>query len=169
MKSAFSTLDIVKAFPKIQRERLRDWMNRGFIKPSVSANGQGTKASFTLQDVYGIALFQSLIDAGFNRSVASSFVKGFMMEEKNALEGGKTAYIRFKVEDEGKMIRVQTLVDEEWKLDYQTGVTEMGTIKMKLLSRSPRYKDIANRNWNIIHIVNFKNLCHEVDLALSKL
>ena len=56
MIDTFSTLDIVKAL-RIPRERLRDWMNNGFVVPTILSQGQGTKAVFTRGDIYLVALF----------------------------------------------------------------------------------------------------------------
>jgi hypothetical protein len=70
----YSTLEIVSELG-IPRERLRDWMNRGFITPSIPANGQGTKAVFTLSDVCDIAVFKFLVDKGLDRNVASKLIK----------------------------------------------------------------------------------------------
>jgi DNA-binding transcriptional MerR regulator len=70
MKDNFSTFDVLKIF-KISRPRLREWMVRGFIKPTIPANGQGTKALFTKEDIYKIALFIRLIKVGFKRKQAS--------------------------------------------------------------------------------------------------
>ena len=75
--AGYSTLDIVKAL-EIPRERLRDWMNRGFVRPSKPAEGQGSRAVFTKIDVYGIALFQHLLSMGFNREPASEYVHKFV-------------------------------------------------------------------------------------------
>ena len=73
----FSTFDIIKAL-KIPRERLRDWMNRGFIIPTEKAQGQGTKAIFSREDVYAVALFQNLIQRGFKRKEASNIVNHWL-------------------------------------------------------------------------------------------
>jgi hypothetical protein len=75
MRNDYSTLEIVKAL-KIGRERLRDWMNRGYVKPSVEAKGQGTKAVFTRQDVYKVALFKLLVESGFKRGRAANSILG---------------------------------------------------------------------------------------------
>ena len=73
----FSTFDIVKAL-EIPRERLRDWMNRGFVIPTQKAQGQGTKAIFSREDVYAVALFQNLIQRGFKRKEASNIVNEWL-------------------------------------------------------------------------------------------
>jgi len=72
----FSTLDIVKAF-NIPRERLREWMNRGFVKPTVPSRGVGTRALFNRSDIYLIVLFQRLLGLGLKRTDASRFIHFF--------------------------------------------------------------------------------------------
>ena len=72
MKS-FSTFDVEKIL-NIKRTRLQEWMNRGFIKPSQASAGQGTKALFTREDLYGIQLFSELLKFGLNRDVATKIV-----------------------------------------------------------------------------------------------
>lgn len=62
----YSTFDIVKGLG-IARERLREWMTRGFVVPSVQADGVGTKALFSIEDVYRVELFKELLAVGFNR------------------------------------------------------------------------------------------------------
>ena len=73
MRNEFSTLDIVKAL-EIPREKLKEWMKRGFIRPTIPASGQGIKAVFTRADVYAVSLFEELIKKGFKREIASGFV-----------------------------------------------------------------------------------------------
>jgi hypothetical protein len=71
MKNEFTTFDIMKAL-EIPRERLREWINRGFVKPHQSADGQGTKAIFTRSDVYAVALFKRFIEHGITRKAAAA-------------------------------------------------------------------------------------------------
>jgi hypothetical protein len=154
MENEFSTLDIVKAL-KIPRERLRDWMNRSFIDPSVPADGQGTKAIFSLQDVYGVALFQALINSGFNRETSSRFVKFFMEKEKEkeeVKEKDRAKYDRIKMhdtdylvlrvpEDRKELIRAIVLWDtanESYspRIDLKSGLPE--TEASKAFRASPK-------------------------------
>jgi len=76
MRDVFSTLDIVKTI-EIPRERLRSWMKERFVVPSIPARGQGTKAVFSRYDIYGISLFNDLLDAGFRRDIAASQMREF--------------------------------------------------------------------------------------------
>jgi hypothetical protein len=71
IRDSFSTFDVVKALG-IPRERLKDWMSKGFVRPSVPAKGKGTKAIFTRDDVYSVAIFKHLVeDFGMKRSAAA--------------------------------------------------------------------------------------------------
>jgi hypothetical protein len=68
---SFTTFDIVKRLG-IKRERLKDWIGRGFIRPSIQkAKGVGTKSLFDRMDLYFIKLFEFLVKAGLSREVAS--------------------------------------------------------------------------------------------------
>lgn len=69
IEPVYSTIDISKAFG-MPRERLRDWMDRGFVSPSLPSTGQGTIAIFTARDAYRVFLFEKLVNAGFKREAA---------------------------------------------------------------------------------------------------
>jgi hypothetical protein len=172
MKSrSFSTLEIGKALG-IQRERLRDWMNRGFIKPTVSATGQGSKAGFTLSDVYGVAFFGRLVASGLSREVAASYVQEFLKREKDQPDDQKTVRIVFKIRDE-RTLSVMTFarVKGKWKMDLETGWAEtegMETSSQQLIEK--RFPNgWLDKDWQMIHIVNFEALREKVDTALAKL
>lgn len=71
----YSTFEI-KDILEMPRERLQDWIQRGFIYPSLNqAKGRGTKNVFSLWDLYGIALFEKLLWLGFSRETAKIFYK----------------------------------------------------------------------------------------------
>lgn len=72
-KHEFSTFDVMKVLD-IKRERLREWMNQRFITATAPAEGVGTKAIFSILDIYKIAVFKKLIEAGMNRRRASDLV-----------------------------------------------------------------------------------------------
>jgi len=52
-------------------------MKEGFIRPTVPAKGQGTKAVFRRHDIYGVALFNDLLGAGFRREIAATQMRQF--------------------------------------------------------------------------------------------
>jgi hypothetical protein len=179
MREKFSTLDIVKAL-SIPRERLRDWMNNGFVIPTISSQGQGTKAVFTRNDVYLAALFVDLLKKGFKRYNASDLIrKTSAILKKN--EPKNLAYvIIYFLKNHDNPVIVKSIYDPVTRWD-KIDLRWDGRISSKQIEG---YKDIAlERNdlpaekamqnqskaqlWENIHIVNFKNIKKEVDLQLS--
>jgi len=80
MKTGYSTLDVVRTLG-IPRERLREWLSRGFITPGIQqASGAGTKALFGPEDLYRIMLFKQLVESGISREMASKVVNGLSLE-----------------------------------------------------------------------------------------
>ena len=65
---------------KIDLQRLRGWARHRYVLPSIQqSSGPGTKAIFSLEDVYQIVLFQRLVERGYTRTEASDdshFVHG---------------------------------------------------------------------------------------------
>jgi hypothetical protein len=59
----------------IKREKLQDWLARGFVEPDVKAKGYGTKNLFTKANLYQIKLFITLTEYGFLREEAARRVK----------------------------------------------------------------------------------------------
>lgn len=162
MRQKFSTLDIVKALG-IPRERLRDWMNRGFIVPTQQAEGQGTKAIFSRIEVYGVALFQKLLKWGFGRQFAARFITAFIRADVPEL----IAYIVFRYESDahGENIRHMTLpelkVDDpeaSWRIELKYGTWDSEVA----VDPIP-----PNENWEQLIIINFTKLKTDVDMSLS--
>lgn len=79
MKTEFTTFEIAKALG-IPRGRLREWIEGGFIKPSKSAEGQGTKSLFSKSDIYSLVLFGKFIDYGIDRKVAGNLLAELIAE-----------------------------------------------------------------------------------------
>ena len=69
---AFSTLEVCKIL-MLERERLREWINKGFVRPAIYNNKKW--ASFTTHYLYLIALFKMLVEYGFNRKVAANILE----------------------------------------------------------------------------------------------
>ncbi len=62
----------------ISRERAQDWIERGFIIPSISkASGKGTTNIFSRWDLYGICLFMDFLARGLSRWLAAEYVKNW--------------------------------------------------------------------------------------------
>lgn len=87
-KDFFTTFDVAKIVG-IKRTRLQEWLDRGYIKPSIQkARGQGTKALFSKEDLYAIKLFGELLKKGFTRNRAASilglFEEGLFQDVRKA-------------------------------------------------------------------------------------
>jgi hypothetical protein len=75
----FSTFEAIKIIG-IKRERLKDWLERGFLKPTrVEETGPGLKAYFDRWGLYMIRLFHHLVEHGISRKEASRWI--FEMSE----------------------------------------------------------------------------------------
>jgi len=162
MRDEFSTLDIVKKLP-IPRERLREWMVRGFVKPSYPSVKQGSRATFTRSDVYGVALFKYLIERGYRRKYASSFVSEFV--ELGGFE--KIEHILFRRSRKGEIRAIKILAGTKWLIDPKTGYPGLyrpGDPFAPIAPGSPEdeeYEDFL--------VVPFERLRKQVDDALASL
>ena len=72
----FTTKDLVKL--GISRERLRDWINRGYINPSQRAYGQGFSNVFSELDLYFLLVFQKMVESGISRDDAKERLNDFI-------------------------------------------------------------------------------------------
>ena len=68
----FSTFDVARIF-NIDRTRLQTWLDKDFFKPDKKAKGKGTKAVFTLKDLYRLRLFLYALDLFGSRDRAKYF------------------------------------------------------------------------------------------------
>ena len=179
MQNQFSTLDIVKSLG-VPRERLRDWMNNGFVWPTISSKGQGTKAVFTRDDVYLVALFVDLLKKGFKRDRASEFT-GKTSEILKKKGSNNLAYIIiYFLENQRNTILAELIYDPvtRWdRIDLRWGgripavaikENKRDDLKLKdLLTEEAGQIQSETREWENIHIVNFKGIKKKVDLDLS--
>jgi len=156
----FSTLDIVRIF-NIPRERLREWLNRGFIRPSVQgAKGQGTKAIFNRDDLYIIAMFRDLIENGLSRLSASACAHQIKRKDLSAISYVVFTYIRYR---NRVVINARTGKSYKEKRDAVTAtvrfVKNQAELKKVFGSKAP---------WDSILIVNLEKLKKEVDTIIGR-
>jgi DNA-binding transcriptional MerR regulator len=60
----------------VKRQRLHDWIDRGFLSPSIQrAEGAGTKNIFNRYDLYRIAIFKKLVEEGFPRARITMYIE----------------------------------------------------------------------------------------------
>ena len=162
MERGFSTFEIIEAL-RLKRERLREWMNRGFIRPSIQeARGQGTKALFSRGDVYRIALFRNLVESGFTRLIASTLATPRIEEVIDA----QYLICRWQKRTDEVFVNVRTGETHVDKYFYAVGGWTRET-KTKVIDlrngRDPKHA------WDLVMSINQAKLKMDVDAELSKL
>lgn len=138
-----------------------DWINRGYVTPD-DRPGQGSKALFSIFNLYEGALFKKIIKVGIARDDASQFVNAFMAEEKARVNKGKSpsSYIIFRItKANGKMEFKPILVEKgSWLLELGHGC----------LNRKDFFEQFSDV-WESIVIINYTELKRKVDEAIKKL
>jgi hypothetical protein len=77
MKRKFTTPEIEQALG-IPRARLKEWIAKGHIVPSVQkASGRGTKHIFSIDDLCLISLYNDLLEHGVKRALAGDVMQRF--------------------------------------------------------------------------------------------
>jgi hypothetical protein len=164
-RDEFTTFDIIKALG-IPRERLQDWINRGFIKPTIPAEGKGTKAIFTRDDIYRIELFQKLIGMGLNRKTASCVqrVRWLFRPLKNTSTDCLRMIIKFFTK-EGKLVPEfePYIASENTRMSLKTGQL------FKLGDGADLDWQRECEEWESIIIINLDRIIQKVDMLLSGL
>lgn len=170
MKPEYTTLDINRAFDDIQREKLRDWMSRGYIVPSIPAKGTGTKALFSRSDLCGLALFKFLIETGFGRAEAAQWVREFIDREKTEPPRQKAWFIFFRMTtpDGDKKVSAFPLAGDDYKID----VKDAAVLPQGKRIPAGIIKDWGmkpDESYDMFTVVNFKKICADVDRKLEGL
>jgi hypothetical protein len=176
LETTFSSFEIMRAL-LIEKEKLRDWIDRGFIKASKPSPGRGKPAAFSVKDIYGLALFMELINHGFPRERAAYMVERyhFATEYEDFTGDGETAvfeepadFILFRRETDNQgnlIIKAITIQSDNSVISLLSGEDvscfDNGIIE-KIKSQKPR-------DWNSMLVINYKKIREAVDEALKKL
>lgn len=164
MRDEFSTFDIVKALG-IERERLREWMNRSFIKPTIPAPGQGKKAVFTRLDVYAVELFRQLVSAGLDRNRCRMILDFYRQRMKTDDDDLNYLIIRLgPLKEEG--MDVKPSYSHFFAFHDDKILLDIGCADSKDLERS---RGMLDNRWSLLHVMNLKELRSKTDMALEKL
>jgi len=114
----FTTFDIREKLG-FKIDRLKDWMQRGYIEPSIQrADGIGTKNVFSLFDLYLIKLFHHLVsERGFSRENAGKVIHN-INEKKSQLQSRPPIFIGIpgtgkKAFGFNELDMLQHIIDEE--------------------------------------------------------
>jgi hypothetical protein len=142
----FTTTDIYKIVG-IGRARLKDWMDMGYVGPSVPAKGQGIAAKFTREDIYLIMFFSELISFGLKREQAATIKNIICPPEvkkpERVLAGIELVHI------------IQNFSDDTLSVIWTEDLRQI-------------HKRVA-ADWKFITTVNFSALKKMVDKAVEKL
>jgi hypothetical protein len=130
----FTTFDIVKML-NIKRERLRKWIDEGFITPDKKADGVGTKALFSLDSVYKIQLFLELLWIGLTREKAKEIAMGITFKNVGARHD-ELKYLTIKT-DKMELGMYSTEVEigktmPQIKMENRLSVTALNLLTIKM-------------------------------------
>ena len=159
IEDLYSTIDISKAL-KIPRERLRDWMVKGFITPSLPSTSKGTIAIFIRTDVLCVALLNKLINRGFKREMASEYVNILISAHPAPIGTIKFLSLKTSIKDgEPKFDTVPHFGDAPFQLSIDSSGNFM----------AGPFGSMGVDEWEDIHVINMIKLRQEVDKALADL
>ena len=171
---AFTTFEICEKM-KIRQERLREWIDRGFVKPSVqSAQGRGTKNLFSQTDLYLIETFRCLIRRGFSRKEAGSRIADLALYRDSPLKLKSVGIIGLpkKIDEPYKRVNERP---QPWKFkknvnapyDAHGDVIYPGVLAWRegeqvVIDFSPDYQMIDD-----VLVINFSKIRKQVDTAFG--
>lgn len=164
VKEQYTTTDIIDKL-EIPMQRLRMWLLNGYFAPSMPSGGQGQKAFFSHQDLYAIALFVQLLDQGYKRELASTFVKRYQAsyQGKEILPEFYANHLIFVTKKIGtaaevEMFSVAGVVNLQLKYE-DTSISLVGEDQMETL--------LVECLWTNVIVINFGLLKGVVDAAMS--
>ncbi len=159
IEDLYSTIDISKVL-NISRERLRDWMVKGFIIPSLPSISKGTIAIFTRADVLSVALLNRLIERGFKRETASEYVSTLINAQPKPIDVVNYIILKSLIIDgeaDYSAVPCYQNIPIDLKIDTNGNIV------------SGPFGPININEWEDLHIINMIKLRHEVDVELKKL
>ena len=179
MNKSFSTLDITKLLG-IPRERLRSWMKEGYIKPTVQASGRGSRAVFTKRDVYVVAIFESMLNRGIKRVVASMLINRLLKEDRQLSQD----YFVIRYDEKGN-IHINSFSSKALGIDLVTGAFYRPVHQHdKYIQQDKAGQDIpfmpfsqraqaavigSAENWESATIMNIGDIKAKVEAAIKRL
>lgn len=170
---------------QIPRERLKTWLLRGYIRPSIAAGvGPGRSNLYSRVDLYAIALFDHLIsNKELHRNKAGLMIRSLYRELPSTIEKaersehvliafidrpiGKDLMIRrggAVITDDGRIISgkglapgVRIMTDEDLEKGFRTLFMTFDDTKI------PREFDLSGVATRDILIIDFKDIKRRID------
>lgn len=166
LKSEYTTRHILQVF-KIKMEKCRDWHSKGFIEATVPSPGQGQKAEYTIEDLYGIALFIKLTEKGFKRNLAAEIVKSTRAKGQGLLSVAEFVLYQ-SIRKEGKLeVKPTYLSGGDYAIHLSPKKIGIEAIGFDHSENNHPVED--NEIWEDVFVINLIYLRHGVDKALAKM
>lgn len=184
MKEQFTIKQAV-TITQVPRERLKEWLLRGYIRPSIAAGvGAGRSNLYSRIDLYVIALFDYLVSQRkLHRVKAGWMIRGLSAVLSSTIEkakNSKSVFIAFidrpmgkdkmtrkagpSITDDGQLVGekaiaplVRVLVDEDLEKGFKTLFLTFDD------TRLPADFDLSGLAVRDILIVDFKDLKNRID------
>lgn len=163
----YTTTDVSKL--GIKRERLKEWMAKGFIEPSKKASGPGTKNLFTRLDLYQIKLFAYVVECGFSR-------------EDTAFRTGVFSRAQKSLRDETIPLGHDEAFFVEQKENFERGLADLASVSFlvfhnrrdqgnpalfRFMYDGEQFDPDQYKDSDYILIINFRKIRSAVDTAIS--
>lgn len=149
----YNSNDVIKILP-IKRERLREWILKKFIVPSLPQKGQGQPFEFTRLEVYILALFQKMIESGLSRPVAMAYIQ-MMINAKVLTAETMPAGISIRFSESGLNL---SWIPLERKSPSGKSIIDHFTDKAE-----------HEEDWDYIVLINTMKLKEQVDKKIKEL
>lgn len=151
----------MKVFPDkfgLDTQRVRIWLNEGYVTASHKSEGQGKKAFFTVSDLYRVALFVKLLEKGFKRDLAGEYLQG--LRERPAEFVDKVSYLFFITQKTGE----ESTVDEKSVMGFDVGVN----LGPDYVAIGGGGKEGNECDWEDVLILNYAKIRGGVDELLKE-
>ena len=79
----------------VKRTRLQQWIDLGFIKPSIqSASGHGSRNLWSREDLSKIAIFKEIAESGLSRKIAADLIEKLASSGQEIISASSIWYVR---------------------------------------------------------------------------
>lgn len=159
-KAKYSTTQVYNILG-MDRERLRDWINQGLLKPTLPVTNLSSKAGFTYSDIFGIAIFKMLVEKGYKRNLVAKILGPHIGSIDSILDNCSFFLIMFSKDAQGKVVADTTAIYgscPQMKITF-----DVNTISFE------GFRHGAVSDWDDVEIINMSKLRNEVSQGIKKL
>lgn len=146
-------------------QRLRMWLQEGFIIPTIPSSGQGKSAIYSREDIYAIALFMKLIERGFKRKLAGAYVNQIQKNDNSIIK--MAPFLVFQTVKNSQ--NEETIVPMAYSFTPLILKIEAGRISPMMCDDEGKMNPVSEEqiNWTSMLIINLADLKAEVDKVLG--